>query len=217
MLLLGAVPLVAKLAPAPNSLLATAPEQIIFPLQTLVCGALLARFWRHYELKRPVKIGFTLLLAVLIFALWISPQELFHAPARLVGFDPTIFKNHPPLFWTVLLLRFLRLVIVVPLLEEIFWRGFLLRDFIQRDFEKVPLGAFSWSSFSAVTLFFGLAHWGNETWRPGPDFVPALCAGALLNVVTYRTRSLSSCVLAHAATNLLLGGYIMQTRQWGFW
>src|SRR6266576_3557256 len=40
---------------------------------------------------------------------------------------------------------------------------------------------------------------------------------ALYNVVAYRTQSFASCVLAHAVTNLLLGLWIMQTRQWGFW
>lgn len=217
MLLLGVIPLLERLAPAPHSILATAPEQIIFPLQTVICAALLAGFWRRYELQRPAKIGFTLALAGLVFVLWIAPQERGYAPSRTVGFDPTIFENHPLLLWSVLLLRFLRLVIVVPLLEEIFWRGFLLRDLINRDFTKVPLGAFSWSSFGLVTLLFGLEHWGNGSWWPGPDFGPALCAGALFNLVAYRTRSLSSCILAHAATNLLLGVYIMQTRQWGFW
>jgi membrane protease YdiL (CAAX protease family) len=39
----------------------------------------------------------------------------------------------------------------------------------------------------------------------------------LYNLVAYRTRSLASCVVAHAVTNLLLGLWIMATRQWGFW
>ena len=43
----------------------------------------------------------------------------------------------------------MRLVIVVPLLEEIFWRGFLLRYLIHQDFMRVPFGTFRWGSFSA--------------------------------------------------------------------
>ena len=45
----------------------------------------------------------------------------------------------------------------------------------------------------------------------------ALLTGALYNLVAYRTKSLGACVLAHAVTNLLLGLWIMSTRQWGFW
>ena len=49
------------------------------------------------------------------------------------------------------------------------------------------------------------------------DYPAALLTGALFNWIAIRTRSLSSCILAHAITNLLLGFYIMATRQWGFW
>ena len=36
-------------------------------------------------------------------------------------------------------------------------------------------------------------------------------------IVAYRTKNLSTCVITHAVTNLLLGAWIMQTKQWGFW
>ncbi len=216
MLLLGAMPLVSGLG-KPGSLLATAPEQLVYPAQTLICGAVLLYFWRRYEFGSVKKMLFTLAIAILVLAIWIAPQVVFHAEARRYGFNPTIFAGNYPLFFSVLMLRFLRLTIVVPLLEEIFWRGFLLRDFIDRDFEKVPFGTYSRFPFLAVTLLFALAHWGSKTWPPGPDVVPAIFAGALFNLVAYRTRSLGSCVVAHAATNLLLGIYILQTRQWGFW
>ena len=45
----------------------------------------------------------------------------------------------------------------------------------------------------------------------------AFVTGVLYNIVAYRTRSLISCILAHATTNLLLGLWIMHTYQWGFW
>ena len=107
-------------------------------------------------------------------------------------------------------MRVLRLVLVVPLLEEIFWRGFLLRHLIRDPFHEVPVGAFTWRSFTWVALAFGLAHWG-------PDFVPAIITGALYNLVAITTRSLGACVLAHAVTNLGLGLYLFRTQQWGFW
>jgi len=107
-------------------------------------------------------------------------------------------------------LRFLRLVVVVPLLEEIFWRGFLLRYLINEDFTQVPMGAFSWLSFGVVTAGFCFEH-------SLPDWPAAILTGALYNLVAYRTRSLSSCVLVHAVTNALLGAYVLHTRQWGFW
>jgi CAAX prenyl protease-like protein len=152
---------------------------------------------------------FTLALAVSVFALWISPQAFFHAAPRTEGFDPAFFGDGWPYFTNVTA-RWVRLVVVVPLLEEIFWRGFLLRFLVREPFEEVPFGTFTWSSCAWVTFFFAAAHWG-------PDFWSALPTGMLYNLVAYRTRSLGSCVLAHAATNLLLGIYIVTTGQWGFW
>jgi hypothetical protein len=100
--------------------------------------------------------------------------------------------------------------VVAPLVEEIFWRGFLLRYLISEKFVTIKIGTFSWLSFLVVTLLFAISH-------SRADWFAALVCGALYNLVAYRTRSLASCVVAHAVTNLLLGLWIMQARQWGFW
>lgn len=198
-----------------DSLLITGTQYWVYPLQALICGAIIAWFWPIYSFGHVRKYGFTIAIALIVLGIWIAPQiliaPLFHLPPRNVGFDPTLFSNNPTLFTTVLGLRFLRLVLVVPLMEEIFWRGFLLRDFIDnQDFTRVPFGTYTRNSCLFVALAFALAHWG-------PDFVPALITGVLYNWVAYRTRSLASCVVAHSITNLILGAYIMQTKQWGFW
>jgi uncharacterized protein len=186
------------------------PEYWIYPAQTISCGALLIWFWREYEIRAPSRIVFTILVALLVFALWVAPQEFLGFAPRLVGFDPGIFSGHPTGYGATIVFRFLRLVVVVPLVEEIFWRGFLLRYFVSEKFQTVPIGTFSWLSFLAVTAGFGFAH-------ERADWIAALLAGALYNCVAYRTKSLASCVLAHAVTNLLLGLWIMKTGQWGFW
>jgi len=178
----------------------------IFPLQTLVCGALVIVFWKHYDLAVPRGLFFAVAVALLALGIWVSPQALFGMPHRWVGFDPT----GSPCFWGTLVFRFLRMAIVVPFVEEIFWRGFLLRYLIKEDFELVPFGAFTWRSFGIVVVFFMLEH------QP-VDYPAAFVTGMLFNWIAIRTRSLSSCILAHAITNLLLGFYIMTTRQWGFW
>jgi uncharacterized protein len=189
--------------------MASAPRYWVFPLQTIVCAALLIRGWPWFQIRAPTRPVFTLAIAGLVFAVWISPQALFGYPPRLDGFDPAFFGNEWP-YWVNLGLRGLRLVVVVPLMEEIFWRGFLLRYLIRERFEEVPFGTFSAFSFAVVTLGFCFEHMGS-------DWPAALITGALYNLVAYRTRSLGSCVLAHAVTNLLLGIYILRTGQWGFW
>ena len=187
-----------------------APEYWIYPIQTLICGALLIWFWRDYDFRAPRKTWLAVAIGLAVFVLWIAPQQFLGFSPRLTGSNPDVFAGQPVLYWGTVILRFLRLVVVVALVEEIFWRGFLLRYLINEKFTEVPIGAFSWLSFGVVTVGFGFTH-SREDW------IAALVTGALYNLVAYRTRSLASCVVAHAVTNLLLGAWIMATRQWGFW
>lgn len=186
------------------------PEYWIYPVQTLVCGALVIWFWREYELRAPRKVWFALAIGLLVFAVWIAPQQFLGFTPRATGFDPDVFQGRQAAYWGTVGFRFARLVIVVPLVEEVFWRGFLLRYLINERFTAIAVGTFSWLSFSLVTLAFGFSH-------SRADWIAALICGALYNLIAHRTRSLASCVIAHAVTNLLLGVWIMQTRQWGFW
>jgi len=211
MLGLALVSGVQTMAPAENAPLWLAqPIYWVYPLQTIVCAVLLAWFWKHYEwgVRWHAMVGVAAGLLVLV--IWVSPQWVFGVEPRTGGFDPDTFTGSPALWWSTVALRFLRLVIVVPLLEEIFWRGFLLRYLIKEPFTKVSFGEFSWFSFVAVTALFGMAHWG-------PDFIPAIITGVIYNLIAVKTKSLACCVIAHAVTNLGLGIYIMQTGQWGFW
>lgn len=186
------------------------PEYWIYPAQTIFCGSLLIWFWRDYEFRPARRIVFAAAVALLVFAAWIAPQEFLGFPPRLGGFNPDVFSGQPVASWATIVFRFLRLIVIVPLVEEIFWRGFLLRYFVNEKFQAIPFGTFSWLSFAVVTLGFGFAH-------ARADWIAALLAGALYNCVASRTKSLASCVLAHAITNLLLGLWIMKTGQWGFW
>ncbi len=187
-----------------------APEYWAFPLQSVACAAALLWFWREYGFHPFRGVLLTLGIAALVLVLWIAPQAFLGFAPRNEGFNPDRFASQPVVYWATVLLRFLRLVVVVPLVEEIFWRGFLLRYFINEKFDRVPFGTFSWLSFAISTIGFTFAH-------SRPDWIAAAATCALYNFVAYQTKSLSSCVLAHAVTNLLLGLWIMQTRQWGFW
>lgn len=193
-----------------NSIWLTHAEYWIYPLQTIVCGALVIFFRREYEFAPPRRIWFGLAVAIATFIIWISPQAFFSYPARTEGFNPDFFAGDPVRYWLTVVFRFARLVLVVPLVEEIFWRGFLLRYLIDINFTRVSLGAFSWFSFLAVAVVFMLSH-------ATADWPAAFVTGALFNLVAIRSRNLATCVITHAATNLLLGLWIMQTRQWGFW
>ena len=191
------------------------PQYWVHPAQILVCGALLFRWRRHYEWRPPAGLVFTVFIGVLAWALWVSPLaylvESFHPKsARVPGFNPAFFGAEGWPYYLNVGIRFVRLVIIVPLVEEIFWRGFLLRWLIDHDFTRIPIGTFQWKSFTVVSLLFMLEH-------TPPDWPAAIITGVLFNLVAIRTRSLSACVLVHAITNLLLGIYILRTGRTGFW
>ncbi len=135
-----------------------APEYWVYPIQTLVCAGLLLCFWRDYDFRRPRNVLLAIAIAVVVFLLWIAPQAFLGFAPRVAGYDPGVFDSNSSLYWSTLLFRFVRLVLVVPIVEEVFWRGFLLRYFINERFTAVPFGAFSWLSFAIVTIGFTLVH-----------------------------------------------------------
>jgi CAAX prenyl protease-like protein len=192
----------------------TQTEYWVKPAQTVCCAALLVYYWRSYDFGKPFRSPTVWIVGAAIgfvaFVLWIGPQWILRTPGRVDGFNPAFFGEAGWPYWLNLGFRFARLVIVVPLIEEIFWRGFLMRWLIDDDFAAVPFGTFQLKAFALVALFFMLEH-------TTVDYPAALLTGMLYNLVAVRTRSLGACVLAHAVTNLLLGFYIMRTEQWGFW
>ncbi len=189
------------------------PEFWVYPLQTAACAVMLLWYRREYpRALTPVAVLVGLAVGALVFALWISPQAVFHfAPRTNGGFDPTaLLATDRHAYLLTVALRFVRLAVVVPWLEEIFWRGFLLRYLIREDFLSVPFGSWTPLSFGVVMLGFTFEH-------SRPDWPAAFVTGILYNLVAVRTKSLPACVLAHALTNALLGWYVMTTHQWGFW
>jgi hypothetical protein len=186
------------------------PEYWVYPLQTLVCGAALVFFWRRYDFGTGGAWLAVLAAGLLALGLWILPQALPGVAPRTEGFDPTVFSGSPLLYWLTATARFARLVVIVPLVEEIFWRGFLLRYLIREDFLKIPLGTYDSRSFFGVAGLFMLVH-------SLPDWPAAFVTGLIYNGLLVRTKSLGACAAAHAITNLGLGIFIMTTRQWGFW
>jgi uncharacterized protein len=193
-----------------EALFLSKPEYWVFPLQTLVCGGALVFFWKRYDFGKAGGWLAALAAGLLALGLWILPHVLLGEAPRTAGFDPTVFSNSPFLYWLTVAARFARLVVVVPLVEEIFWRGFLMRYLILENFLKIPLGAYSRLSFFGVAGLFMLVHLM-------PDWPAAFLTGLIYNGLLVRTKSLGACVAAHALTNLGLGIYIMTTRQWGFW
>jgi CAAX prenyl protease-like protein len=118
------------------------------------------------------------------------------------GFNPFKELNDLPLSkWTFLVVRFAGLALVVPVIEEMFLRGFVMRFVIEKDWWKVPFGTASRLAIVLGTTVPLLTH---------PSEL--LAAAVWFSMVTWlmlRTKNIWDCILAHAVTNFLLGLYVV--------
>ena len=202
------------------------PEQWVYPLQTLVTLACIAFWWRNYTFGplTAKHAAWAVGVGIVGIILWLLPSWLVvHGYAGECkwlgfvsrdkdGFDPTLWEDRPGLYWSVILLRFLRMTVAVALAEELFWRGFLWRLISEpyRDFHQGAFGQWRWQALAATVVMFAAAHMG-------PDFMVAAVWCLLVSWLYVRTRSVGACIIAHAVSNLILGIYIMVTKQWGLW
>lgn len=187
------------------------PEAVywIYPIKTLAAGAALVWIWPRirgeWNLKTPLA---SVIIGVGVFFLWVGLEGVLPRMGKAEGgFDPTGFED-PLLYWGSVAFRIAGAVLVVPLVEELFWRGFLMRYLIKDDFQSVPLGTYAHLSFWATTVMVTLVHV-----ELGVAFLTAVIFGAWF----IKTRSLGSVVLAHAVTNLILAGYVLGTGRWYLW
>lgn len=180
----------------------------LYPIKTVLVGVLLLVFRNTYTEIKPRISLLAIVTGLAVLVLWVLPEGYYPQLGKSEGFNP--FDQIPSLSWTILWISFRMIgaVLVVPIMEELFWRSFLLRYLISSDFKSVPIGTFSWFSFGATVVLFAAEH---NRWLPG------IFAGIIYTLLLYRKKEISDCIVAHAVTNLVLGIYVLITHQWGYW
>jgi len=179
---------------------------LAYPLKTVIVGGMLFFYRRSYPEIKLKCSWIAPLVGIIAFVVWVVPDG-WYPKIGSSAFNPYIFGNDWIAF-VLIVFRLIGAVIVVPIMEELFWRSFALRWLIREDFTTVPIGAFTWFSGMAVVLGFGFEH---HEWLVG------LLVGILYNGLLYSKKNLSDCIIAHAVTNLLLGIYVLATHTWTFW
>lgn len=158
----------------------------------------------------------TIAMGVGVFVLWIAPDLLFPGYREHWLFSNSILGSVGSGLpedqrgnVAVLLLRGLRAALIVPIVEELFWRAWLMRWLIQPDFSKLPLGTYAFQAFAITALLFAAEH--------GPYWDVGLATGILYNWWMVRTKSLGDLVLAHGITNACLSIYVVAAGKWKYW
>jgi len=178
----------------------------------VITGVVLALFWpRYVELRgaRGVQLRQWLVAIVVglgVFLAWIQLDRQGVAFDAGPGFDPTAADGRvDPLLAG---LRLFGLALVVPVIEELFWRSFVMRWIDARRFLALDPARVSAFAFAAAAGLFALEH---SLWLAG------LVAGVAYAWLYVRTRNLWVPILSHAVTNGVLGVWIVTTGNWRFW
>ncbi len=197
----------------------------VYGISVLVVGASLVFFWRRYdELGRGSGLSFkhallSIVLGVVVFQLWIVLTEPWMMTDKLMnmlfgtedagsataGFIPV---DDGQLRWDLIAVRWIGAALLVPVMEELFWRSFLMRWVDNPEFERVSPAEITVKAIILSTLVFMLAH---TLW------LGAIVAGLVYAWLYRYTRSLWAPILAHAVTNGVLGVWVVVTGQWAFW
>lgn len=179
----------------------------LYPLKTLLVGASLLLLMKGFPPLNVRATGLAVAVGVAVFVLWVLPEGMYPllgAPAVINPFD----HLNAPWVYVWIGFRILGAGVVVAVMEELFWRGWVLRWIVHPNWQKVPMGTFTWPSFLLTSVLFAVEH---HQWLVG------LLAGVAYNLLLYRTKSLYACMVAHGVTNVALAAYVLATGEWGFW
>lgn len=201
-----------------GSLLPESPElsdhwdlRHLFTTRAFVVMALLVLFWRGYsELRNTAltwrQVSIAIVSGFAVFVLWINLDFGWATFGETTAFDPT--RADGGIDWTLVGFRMLGLALVVPVMEELFWRSFMLRWIDRHDFIQMPPGNVSLRAIIVSSLLFASEH---QLWLAG------LIAGLVYGVLYMRSGNLWVPIISHAVTNAALGAWILATGNWRFW
>lgn len=146
-------------------------------------------------------------LGVLVFLIWIGLEPLVGSPRSTEPqalLQASGWARTPWIF-----VRILGAVVTVPIVEELAFRGFLLRRLVSADFESVPWQSLGWVPLLISSCAFGFLH--GDRWLAGT------LAGMIYALAMVRRGRIGEAVLAHAVTNALLAAFVLISGNWQLW
>lgn len=149
--------------------------------------------------------GVSVAAGAVVFVAWISLNAGWMEIGTSAGFNP---RDDAGINWMMVVVRLTGAVLVVPLMEELFWRSFLMRWIAKHDFLAVDPARVGLKAFVISAVFFAFEH---NLWLAG------LLAGAVYSLLYMRSGTLWSPILAHAVTDALLGVWVIYTGNWSYW
>lgn len=181
----------------------------LYLLKTLTGAWML---WAIKPLVAEMRWGFSwqaVGVGVVVFALWTGLDGYYPKPGRDEPWNPHLFFGRDTsMAWFFIGVRVVGSCLVVPVLEEVFFRSLAYRYIANQDFLAVPLKQFLPLPFFVTAAIFASEH---REWLPG------LFCGLLYQGLVIRTGRLGDAITAHAITNALLAWHVISKGGWHFW
>ncbi|HEX8323641.1 MAG TPA: CAAX prenyl protease-related protein [Tepidisphaeraceae bacterium] len=197
-----------------------------YVLKTLIVAGLLLALWRSYTRVRWTHLGLGFAVGVVGLVQWVGMEKLFMsvpwmswtrmtADIRAEAFRPYEHFESAAAMWGFIAVRWAGASLVVPVMEELFWRDYLWRTIASpNDYRLQHVGEYDKTAFWGVPLAFAVVH---------PQWLTAIVWALLVGWLLWKTKSIGACIVAHATTNFLLGAYVLIAwygfgrDEWFFW
>jgi hypothetical protein len=186
--------------------------------KTFLVAIMLVVLWPHYSKIRWNYWWLGVLFGIVGIYQWIGVDVLYnvavakisHTPTlRPEAFNPFVYFHSAGMSWSFIIVRLAGATLLVPVMEELFWRDFLWRTMLApNDFKLAEVGEPDWKAWLIVSLVFSFVH---------PQWMTAIGWGMMIGGLLMITRSLGACIIMHGVTNLLLGLYVLKTGKWYYW
>jgi CAAX prenyl protease-like protein len=183
--------------------------------KTIAAAALLIYCRNHYTRIRWNHWWLGVIVGIVGVVQWVGMETLIlhfwpnYPRPGVEVWNPYGHFGSPALMWAFIITRWMGASLVVPFMEELFWRDYLWRTVVApNDFKLAGVGEWDWKAFLFVALLFATVH---------VQWMTAIVWGLMIGGLLVYTRSLGACIIAHGITNFLLGIFVLWTKNWYFW
>ena len=180
--------------------------EALYPLRIVITAAVLWHYRRSYQTLAWGWSWQSAAIGALVFVVWMTLEPAGVDSGKVL--QERLAKLPDGLMTLWLVFRVLGSVIIVPIVEELAFRGYLLRQLVAEDFENVPSTQFTWFSFIVSSVLFGLLH---GRWLAG------ILAGMAFALAVYRRGQIGDAVLAHVVANALIAASVLVLGSWSLW
>lgn len=200
------LPLVAVLAAGMLTHAMSAGFDFLYPVRLVAAAAVL---WVYRSQYRALAWGFSwrgAAAGVAVFAVWVGAAHTLTAGQSM---PEALAAAAAPLRASWIGARALAAIVTVPIVEELAYRGFLMRRLASAEFESLPFSAVRWPALAISSIVFGISH--------GAFWLPGVLAGFAFGLVAIRTNKIGEAVFAHAIANVCIAADVLFFGQWQLW